>query len=137
MENSQDNLSQMALARRESPSSVVDNEEVLESMSSMNTVDSECSREIIAIFATIPANVWSIIENEEQLLKLIDLGIQPMMGGPKEGRTRLRPAHDQAVVFNVISRVIKERVRLCMPPPPVLHIADAFLFLPFPSRPTR
>ena len=87
MENSQDNLSQMALARRESPSSVVDNEEVLESMSSMNTVDSECSREIIAIFATIPANVWSIIENEEQLLKLIDLGIQPMMGGPKEGRT--------------------------------------------------
>merc|ERR1712176_1233951 len=115
IDDSDNQLSQIALARKESPSSVMESNEALDKMilsSSYETSILDCQQEVMRIFHCIPANIIKIIMSEEQLRKLIELGIHDQHGKDQEELLRnsqlMRMSHDDIVVFNVMGRVVKD-----------------------------
>lgn len=120
IDDSDSQLSQMALARKESPSSVMESNEALDKMNLHSSYEAsilDCQQEVMRIFHCIPPNITKIIMSEEQLRKLIELGIQEQHGKDQEEllrnsqlmeESRRWKSHDDVVVFNVMSRVVKD-----------------------------
>ena len=122
IENGQGQMVTLALSRKESPASVIDNHEILDSMKSIestirsvNSTSSECflewQQEIMKTFEIIPDNIRDLLGSEEQLVKLLELGLQRPIISRKHAEESLLRGLDlrqDVVVYNVMSRVIKE-----------------------------